>query len=706
MANIHLLDSITIDQIAAGEVIERPSSIVKELVENAIDAKASRIEVEIEDGGSRLIKITDNGCGIAREDVETAFFRHATSKIQKVEDLNSLHTLGFRGEALSSIAAVAKVTLITKQKEAELGSLYRIEGGQAQTLQDTSCQNGTTFEVRSLFYNVPARQKFLKSATTESNYIQELLQRLALSHPDIAFTFRNQGREKFSSNGNGKLKDCIYAIFGRETANALIAIDFALPLKERKGNMIPLNETRETDHKADLLHVKGFLGKPELNRGNRNYEIFFINQRYIKNSLISKAVEDAYRGYVMQHKFPFAILSIDLDPHLVDVNVHPGKMEVRFQNHQEIYSLIYESVHRTLLEPELIPEASLSQNIIQVEAAQQISLQNKVIQEGDAEGTQKSEIIRESPFLLRSKSAKISINGHFASRNPSTISKASQPENLQTIDTSAAQKSNVVQDQNYFLSAMRDRVKQHHKNEQTMRAPSVSNLASDTPDGSSTTESRSTLDHTETGPPTQEELPFLKTSEKPQYRLIGQVFETYWMIAYEQSLYIIDQHAAHEKVLYERMMKDLKERVHSSQQISPPILIKLQANEQSFLEENRSHFERLGYAFDSFGDDEYAISAVPGNLFSIAKKELLLELIDQLSDQGVGKLNAESIDAKIASMSCKAAVKGNYRLKEVEVEALISDLLELENPYFCPHGRPTLIRFSKQELEKKFKRIV
>ena len=579
MPQIQVLDQITIDKIAAGEVIERPASIVKELVENSIDAKAASVTVEIQDGGISLIRVTDNGSGIEREDIRNAFLRHSTSKIRKVEDLAHIASLGFRGEALSSISAVTRTELITKTKEDTFGTRYVIEGGVEQSLEDAGAPDGTTFLVRQLFYNVPARRKFLKTPMTEAGHVQDLLMRLALSHPEVAFTFINNGQTKMRTSGNGKLKDVIYSIYGREAAANLIELDYSM----------------------DGLVMKGYLGKPVITRGNRNFENYFVNGRYVKNAMLSKAIEDAYKDFLMQHKFPFVVIHFQVDGEKIDVNVHPTKMEMRFQRQQDVYNIVYEGVHRTLLEPELIP---------QVEAPAP-----KVISQPKSE----------SPFLLKPKTA---------------------PQPMEKKPEEKAEQLNLFEEH------------------------------------------------------------LLKREKKAEYKLIGQVFETYWLVEFENSLYIIDQHAAHERVLYERTLKEMKNREFTAQYLSPPIILSLSMQEAQVLNENMDRFTRIGFEIEPFGGEEYAVRAIPDNLFGIAKKELLLEMLDDLADGISTSMTPELIDEKVASMSCKAAVKGNNRLSAQEADALIGELLLLENPYHCPHGRPTIIAMTQRELEKKFKRIV
>lgn len=664
MPQIQVLDQITIDKIAAGEVIERPASIVKELVENSIDAKAASVTVEIQDGGISLIRVTDNGSGIEREDIRNAFLRHSTSKIRKVEDLAHIASLGFRGEALSSISAVTRTELITKTKEDTFGTRYVIEGGVEQSLEDAGAPDGTTFLVRQLFYNVPARRKFLKTPMTEAGHVQDLLMRLALSHPEVAFTFINNGQTKMRTSGNGKLKDVIYSIYGREAAANLIELDYSM----------------------DGLVMKGYLGKPVITRGNRNFENYFVNGRYVKNAMLSKAIEDAYKDFLMQHKFPFVVIHFQVDGEKIDVNVHPTKMEMRFQRQQDVYNIVYEGVHRTLLEPELIP---------QVEAPAP-----KVISQPKSE----------SPFLLKPKTA------------PRPMEK--KPEEKEE-----------PHDEAYFMKKMKERVLSYHqrnssaevaKKEQIFRPQAQAERIKDALARAKEVEKQPQKQAEEqpeliretpvyeTKPVTEEkaeqlnlfEEHLLKREKKAEYKLIGQVFETYWLVEFENSLYIIDQHAAHERVLYERTLKEMKNREFTAQYLSPPIILSLSMQEAQVLNENMDRFTRIGFEIEPFGGEEYAVRAIPDNLFGIAKKELLLEMLDDLVDGISTSMTPELIDEKVASMSCKAAVKGNNRLSAQEADALIGELLLLENPYHCPHGRPTIIAMTQRELEKKFKRIV
>ncbi len=665
MQHIQVLDQVTIDKIAAGEVIERPASIVKELVENAIDAGATHVTIEIEEGGISLIRITDDGSGIMKEDIRNAFLRHSTSKIRNVEDLLHITSLGFRGEALSSIAAVTKVEVITKTKEAILGTRYVIEGGQELSLDEAGSSDGTTFIIRQLFYNVPARRKFLKTAMTEAGHVQDLLIRLALSHPEVAFRFLNNNQEKLRTSGSGKLKDVIYNIYGRDVASNLLELDY------RQGG----------------IHITGYLGKPLITRGNRNFETFFVNGRYVKSTMISRAVEDAYKDFMMQHKFPFVVLHFQVDTETVDVNVHPTKMELRFQNQQEVYKTVFEAIHRQLLEPELIPQVEVPEPL------------TSPVQEKKKTPSPDLKLVRRA-IPSDSKEAAVSI--------------ATTP-----IDSAAQTVAEPVKEEphneDYFIRKMRERVMSYHNRNSSAEVKDQKKIfrPEEQKKRIQTSVREATTYKINETPVVQKpeqlnlfEEKLLKREVRAEYRLIGQVFDTYWLVQFQDNLYIIDQHAAHERVLYERTLKEMKNREFTSQYLSPPIILTLSMQEAELLKTHKERFERIGFEIEPFGGEEYAIRAVPANLFSIAKKELFMEMLDNLADGLSTNMTPDIIDEKVASMSCKAAVKGNNRLSAQEVDALIGELLELENPYHCPHGRPTIIAMSKKELEKKFKRIV
>lgn len=679
MPHIHVLDQITIDKIAAGEVIERPASIVKELVENAIDAGSTSVKIEIKDGGISFIRITDNGCGIPQDEVQRAFLRHSTSKIETVEDLSHIASLGFRGEALSSIAAVTRTELITKTADAEFGTRYVIEGGKEVSLEDTGAPNGTTFLVHQLFYNVPARRKFLKTPMTEAGHVQDLLMHLALSHPEVAFQFLNNGQEKLRTSGNGKLKDVIYNVYGRDVAANLIEIDY-----EKNG-----------------IHITGFLGKPIITRGNRNFENFFVNGRYVKSAMISKSVEDAYRDFVMQHKFPFAVLHFHLSGENVDINVHPTKMELRFSRQQEVYNTVFEAVHRTLLEPELIQKAEVpdpgSPFLLRPRKENEKVTAAELIKE--SKETVKDDVQDEDYFIRKMKERVLSYHNR---------SSSAEVADRKEIFRADEQKDKIAEHVKYAVEAADKTVAPEtaaavQKPEPVAETQTVATSANTTPD----CEATNAKPDLETG--TQMDLfeeNFLKRDIRAEYKLIGQVFDTYWLVEFKDNLYIIDQHAAHERVLYERTLREMKSREFTSQYLSPPIILSLSMQEAQLLNENMDRFSRIGFEIEPFGGEEYAVRAVPDNLFSIAKKELLMEMIDDLTEGLSTSMTPELIDEKVASLSCKAAVKGNNRLSAQEVDKLIGELLTLDNPYHCPHGRPTIIAMTKRDLEKKFKRIV
>lgn len=656
MPNIEILDQQTIDKIAAGEVIERPSSVVKELVENAIDAQASAVTVEIKEGGISFIRITDNGCGIEKEQVPLAFLRHSTSKIKRVEDLFTVSSLGFRGEALSSIAAVSQVELITKTPKEMSGVRYVIEGGKEQSSEEIGAPEGTTFLVRNLFYNTPARRKFLKTAQTEAGYIGSLMEKLALSHPEISFKFIANNQLKLHTSGNSNLKEIIYHIHGRDIA----------------GNLLEVHEENE------LFSVSGFIGKPLISRGNRNYENYFINGRYIKSALIAKSIEEGYKSFVMQHKYPFTVLHISVKGELLDVNVHPTKMELRFSNGEAIYRFLTDLVKNVINQSELVYQVSLEN---EREAKKRQEQQKK---EHLKSGRQAPE-----PFEAKRLEA---VKAEIRKDSPYEKKYENPPQSAEK------QPDFVAETSDYAIPPARMGAQAgsgcySEKAQEQSKAPQEEKHTAEIADGYH-----------------QEELPqitrrLLDISSQKEHRIIGQLFETYWLVEFDSQLYIIDQHAAHEKVLYERTMKSMDDKEYTSQAIYPPILLTLNMQEEEMLRKYMGYFEKLGFVLEHFGGKEYSVTSVPANLFGLKGKDLIVELLDGLS-QFHGRETPQMIMEKIASMSCKAAVKGNQKISRQEVEALIAELLTLENPYHCPHGRPTIISMTKYELEKKFKRVL
>ena len=593
---ITLLDQNTINKIAAGEVVERPSSVVKELVENAIDAGATAITVEIKEGGISFIRVTDNGSGINKDEIEIAFKRHATSKIKSIEDLMAVSSLGFRGEALASIAAVSQVELITKTANSISGVRYTIEGGVPGEVAEIGAPEGTTFIVRNLFYNTPVRRKFLKTATTEGGYIGSLVEYLALSHPDISFRFISNNQNKLHTSGNMNLKDIIYNVYGRDITNNLY----------------------EISGKSQDIEASGFIGKPMVVRGNRTYENYYINGRYIKSSIITKAIEDAYKGFIMPHNYPFSAIHFKINPAIIDVNVHPTKMELRFSNNEYIYNFVYDTCLKALNSKELIAEVPVPEPV--------------------------AVKMHEAP-VVRNVMPDVKLP------EPFEIKRSEQMVKEDKARYEAVAKSEPPKQMNLFENKLLDE------------------------------------------------------SSRNKYRIIGQLFDTYWLIEFEDKFYMMDQHAAHEKVNYERLMKNFKEKEIYSQRLEPPMVVTVSMTEAEALTRYKDAFAGLGFTIESFGGNEYCIREVPANLYGIGERDLFMELLDAVSQEN-GTLDTEVIASKIATMACKMSIKGNQRVSLMEVEHLLDELMKLENPYQCPHGRPTIIKMSKYEIDKKFKRIV
>ena len=737
MRKIAVLDKHTIDKIAAGEVVERPSSVVKELVENSIDAGATAVTVEITDGGKKLIRITDNGGGIEAAQVPTAFLSHATSKIEKVEDLENIASLGFRGEALSSIAAVSQVELITKTPSAISGVRYVIEGGVEQSLEEMGAPDGTTFLVRNLFYNTPARSKFLKSDSSEANYIGTMMEQLALSHPEISFKYIQNKQVKLHTSGNYNVKDVIYNVYGRDMAKALL----------------------EVSYENDFMKIEGYAGKPEVSRGNRSFENYYVNGRFVKNNIITKAIEDAYKGFVMQHKFPFVSLQIQMTGNDLDVNVHPRKLEVRFARGAEVYDAIYEAVHNALLHRELIPVvpvgkeereskvAAVSRGAVPepfeksrrtelhcegaAEKAGRSSAGNnescysqaaektvltgktaltektaptgKIISSGslgNSSGCQASSVLREQA-IYQAKPFSKEEEALFAG----TLKEAAEAD--KRADEKAEEKAEEKADKSADEKAAEDNISVERMNEADNQAETAVSVNYEIPDKSEPEQSDPGTEYPSVGGKQlelfQEKL--LAPESRSRHKLIGQLFDTYWLVEFENQFYIIDQHAAHEKVNYERFVKRFKEQSIESQYLNPPLVVTLNMDEQAKLKANEEYFRKYGFEIEPFGGREYCISAVPTNLYGFHEEELFLEMLDNLGGEGA-KDAFDLFTARLATMACKSAVKGNHQMSALEADKLIDELLTLDNPYNCPHGRPTIIAMTKTEIEKKFKRIV
>lgn len=695
MAQIHILDSETIDKIAAGEVVERPASVVKELVENAIDAGATAITVEAKDGGIEFIRVTDNGSGMEQEQIRTAFLRHATSKIRNADDLSRVASLGFRGEALSSIAAVSKVEVITKTADKITGCRIAIDGAIEKDFEEVGAPDGTTFIVRNLFFNTPVRRKFLKQPATEGGYIADLMEHLALSRPDISFKFVLGNQTRFHTSGNGDLKEVIYRIYGREVANELI------PIQVSEGG----------------VQIEGYLGKPILVRSNRNFEIYYINGRFIKSNVIAKAIEEGYKEYLMQHKFPLCVLHISMDTQAVDVNVHPTKMDVRFSDAIGFCNLLANSVRQTLKNREMIPQATLGNDKAEKADAQagkvpepfelQRGADYKVMEETRyrAEVPKVQEFVK-SPLWTRvlgeEKVEKLVQEAEEAEKVKTETTEAQKIaeeefffEEEDSVATTPANKPDEKSADEGRIDAERVEVQDNKPESEHVEAQGVSIAP--------TTTSEPIIAQTEQLNLFEEKI--LTTEKRIQYQIIGQVFDTYWLIQYEDKLLIIDQHAAHEKVKYERLIKQYREKNIASQTLMPPIIVSLSGQEEGVLQEHWDTFAQLGFEIEAFGGNEYALRAVPTDLYGCSEREMFLAVLDELCDGGMYG-NIKVVEEKIASMSCKAAVKGNNRLSRAEMEELLDELLTLENPYNCPHGRPTIITMTQTEMEKKFKRIV
>ncbi len=669
--SIQVLDQETINKIAAGEVIERPSSVVKELVENAIDAKATAITIEIKDGGISMIRITDNGSGIDGDEIAKAFLRHSTSKIRSVEDLLNVSSLGFRGEALSSIAAVSQIELITKTTESFTGYRYVIEGGKEISLEEVGAPDGTTFIVRNLFYNTPVRRKFLKTAQTEAGYVSSLIEHLALSHPDVSFRFINNNQNRLHTSGNMNLKDIIYSVYGRDITKNLIVMNAA----------------------TQDIEISGFIGKPLICRGNRGYENYYINGRYIKSGIITRAIEEAYKGYIMPHNYPFTAMHFKINPAILDVNVHPTKMELRFSKNDYVYNFVLDSVHSALKSGDLAPEVSVGAKATETEAVEKPktqtlqaahSLNNEAqrqpVQEAQPQTQPAQEAQPQSQFEPKQSALKQSEPKQseqkqsepkqFAPKQEQSVWQA-QPQFTQK--TERLPEPYEIKRSNEMAVRDNERLYQIKKSEENKQL-SIFNT------------------------------PLMNVDNRRKYRIIGQLFDTYWLIEFEDKFYIMDQHAAHEKILFEKTMKCLHERNMDSQMIMPPVVLELTMAQEEVLKANIEAFTRIGFEIEEFGGNAYKVTGIPASLPNVDLKQLLIDMLDGLTEEY--KKDLDIITEKVASMSCKAAVKGNNKMSFAEAQELIEKLMEAENPYNCPHGRPTLIMMSKYEIEKKFKRIL
>ena len=672
MREIAVLDQNTIDKIAAGEVVERPASVVKELVENAIDAGATAITVEIKEGGISFIRVTDNGNGIPKDQVRLAFLRHATSKIQKVEDLLQISSLGFRGEALSSISAVSQMEVITKTPEDMIGVRYVIEGGREKSLEEIGAPNGTTMLVRNLFFNTPARAKFLKTAMTEAGYVSAYMEQLALSHQDISFKYMVNGQMRLHSSGNSNLKDVIYGIYGRDITRELLEVRF-----EQPG-----------------ILIEGFIGKPVISRGNRNFENYYINGRYVKSKILMKAIEEAYKPYMMQHKYPFVCLQYNISGDEIDVNVHPTKMEVRFQNQGAVYNATYDMITQALAGREMIPQVDLESR-------------KEKREEQKEEKKNRERISAPEPFEKGFRKRTEEFQKRQRPENPAApypVPEQIREERAPYGREEPAKKEEAAVPVGLHLAAVYP------------AAPEAAPLKTHEESGINEEQEISAKENIPLSPAKEEKGPapqqmelfddrLLSKKARARHRIIGQLFETYWLVEYDNKFYIIDQHAAHEKVLYERFMKEFETREVTTQMVSPPQVISLNLQEDMLLKTHMNVFKRFGFEISEFGGREYSIHGVPANIYGISVQDLFVEILDSLENENT-RQPLDIIAGRIATAACKAAVKGNNTLSFEEADQLIDELLGLENPYHCPHGRPTIISMTRYELEKKFKRIV
>ena len=676
MAFINELDKNTIDQIAAGEVVERPASVVKELVENAIDSGATAVTVEIKGGGIDMIRVTDNGSGIEKSQIRKAFKRHATSKLTCIDDLYTIHSLGFRGEALSSISSVAQVDMITKTSDDLTGTRYTINGGEEISFEEIGAPDGTSLIVRNLFYNTPARKKFLKTPQTEGSYIGDVMEHLALDNPTVSFHYINNKEDKFSTTGNGDLKEIIYRIYGRDISVSLVPINVS-------GNGYTL---------------EGYLGEPSINRSNRNFEIFFVNGRYVKDKVMSKALEEGYKQYLMMHKFPFAVLHLRLDPAMVDVNVHPAKLEVRFGNQPALYDFIRTNVENTLRSHEMIPDALLGED------------------EPVRKNTGNDEnALKQGAETMAADNKKPEILSDFEDDDKAVVKKEEKNKKYiapQPFEKVRFEENRLKEEEPVFATGIKA---EPIKIEDSNKSAVWTRIFGDS-DGSKAKEAEKPSPIIKQDEAVIVEKPVqlnlfdekvLTRENVKEYEIIGQIFGTYWIIGFKDKIFIMDQHAAHEKVNYERMMKRYKSGEQLSQMVNPPVIISLSAAEEELFLKYRQYFEKLGFNIENFGGHEYAMRAIPVDLFGCEnEKEMFIEILDELSHETNLDRTPDVINYKIASMACKASVKGNTKMSRTELEALLDELLTLENPYNCPHGRPTIISMSKYEIDKKFKRVV
>ena len=701
---IKVLDQNTINKIAAGEVIEKPSSVIKELVENSIDSGATAITVEVKGSGLSFLRVTDNGAGIKKDEVKLAFLRHATSKLVTVEDLLSISSLGFRGEALASIASVAQVEMITKTADDVTGLRYQIHGGREISSEEIGAPGGTTIIVRNLFYNTPARKKFMKTDLTEISYIYDLMCRICMSHPEISFKFISNGTDKLFTSGNGKLRDIIYHIYGRDITSNLL----------------------EINAENDYMKISGYIARPCISRGNRSFEGYYVNHRYIKSAVLTKAIEDAFRTFVMIHKFPFTEINFQVRPDLLDVNVHPTKMELKFANSQDIYSFTYNAIRETLLFKELIPDVApgkdskpetyKQRNVGDAPEAFENKRREALVGPAAQAKAAPTHMVTDNR-LVKSENAPVLDQRQMKPESASTSESQARPEGTSTALQQPLKPENIpapvrpiidVIDETKDTNTSAEKKSDNNTYEQPQKSGySYSGRHQEIP-GSKVAESKASYMAVDDRKYVQQNMfqeKFLTKEARAKHRLIGQLFKTYWLIEYDGKLFIMDQHAAHEKVKYEELMENYKNKKIYSQYLMPPAVVTLSATEIEFLHENMETFAALGYQIENFGGREFKLNAVPDNLFGLDGRELFIDFIADASSSAK-KVTIDVFIHKLSTMACKAAIKGNTEISFKEADALIDQLLKLENPYTCPHGRPTVISMTEAEIEKKFKRIV
>lgn len=701
---IKVLDQNTINKIAAGEVIEKPSSVIKELVENSIDSGATAITVEVKGSGLSFLRVTDNGAGIKKDEVKLAFLRHATSKLVTVEDLLSISSLGFRGEALASIASVAQVEMITKTADDVTGLRYQIHGGREISSEEIGAPGGTTIIVRNLFYNTPARKKFMKTDLTEISYIYDLMCRICMSHPKISFKFISNGTDKLFTSGNGKLRDIIYHIYGRDITSNLL----------------------EINAENDYMKISGFIARPCISRGNRSFEGYYVNHRYIKSAVLTKAIEDAFRTFVMIHKFPFTEINFQVRPDLLDVNVHPTKMELKFANSQDIYSFTYNAIRETLLFKELIPDVApgkdskpetyKQRNVGDAPEAFENKRREALVGTAAQAKAAPTHMVTDNR-LVKSENAPVLDQQQMKPKSASTSESQARPEGTSTALQQPLKPENIpapvrpiidVIDETKDTNTSAEKKSDNNTYEQPQKSGySYSGRHQEIP-GSKVAENKTSYMAVDDRKYVQQNMfqeKFLTKEARAKHRLIGQLFKTYWLIEYDGKFFIMDQHAAHEKVKYEELMENYKNKKIYSQYLMPPAVVTLSATEIEFLHENMETFEALGYQIENFGGREFKLNAVPDNLFGLDGRELFIDFIADASSSAK-KVTIDVFIHKLSTMACKAAIKGNTEISFKEADALIDQLLKLENPYTCPHGRPTVISMTEAEIEKKFKRIV